>query len=132
MELFPQEKPEEDKDGQVGMKTEGHFVDSRLSHADVLAPSMLSVDPLQIRGMGLVVVRDSKVIGLHCSGAELHAGQAAIIQHGTNLADCELYFSRRPCATCLKMIINGERKGQRTEWWCGEMLKAMLNMHCTV
>lgn len=66
----------------------------------------------QIRVMGLVVVRDRKVIGLHCSGAELHAGQAAVIQHGTNLADCELYFSRRPCATCLKMIINGERKDQ--------------------
>ncbi|KAF3706322.1 Cytidine and dCMP deaminase domain-containing protein 1 [Channa argus] len=63
-------------------------------------------DNSQIRGMGLVVVRDSKVLGLHCSGAELHAGQAAIIQHGTRLADCHLYFSRRPCATCLKMIIN--------------------------
>ncbi|XP_023276040.1 cytidine and dCMP deaminase domain-containing protein 1 isoform X2 [Seriola lalandi dorsalis] len=63
-------------------------------------------DNSQIRGMGLVVVRDSKVMGLHCSGAELHAGQAAIIQHGPRLADCQLYFSRRPCATCLKMIIN--------------------------
>lgn len=63
---------------------------------------------LQLHGMGLVVVRESKVVGLHCSGAELHAGQAAIIQHGARLADCQLYFSRRPCATCLKMIINGE------------------------
>ncbi|XP_005920132.1 cytidine and dCMP deaminase domain-containing protein 1 [Haplochromis burtoni] len=60
----------------------------------------------QLHGMGLVVVRESKVVGLHCSGAELHAGQAAIIQHGARLADCQLYFSRRPCATCLKMIIN--------------------------
>ncbi|KAI3366293.1 hypothetical protein L3Q82_009763, partial [Scortum barcoo] len=60
----------------------------------------------QIRGIGLAVVRDSKVVGLHCSGPELHAGQAAIIQHGASLADCHLYFSRRPCATCLKMIIN--------------------------
>uniref|UniRef100_A0A672ZEJ2 Cytidine and dCMP deaminase domain-containing protein 1 n=1 Tax=Sphaeramia orbicularis TaxID=375764 RepID=A0A672ZEJ2_9TELE len=60
----------------------------------------------QINGVGLVVVRDSKVVGLHCSGAELHAGQAAILQHGARLSDCQLYFSRRPCATCLKMIIN--------------------------
>ncbi|KAG7502113.1 cytidine and dCMP deaminase domain-containing protein 1 [Solea senegalensis] len=60
----------------------------------------------QIRGMGLVVVQDSKVVGFHFSGVELHAGQAAIIQHGSCLADCQLYFSRRPCATCLKMIIN--------------------------
>uniref|UniRef100_A0A3Q3J338 Cytidine and dCMP deaminase domain-containing protein 1 n=1 Tax=Monopterus albus TaxID=43700 RepID=A0A3Q3J338_MONAL len=63
-------------------------------------------DHSQIHGVGLVVVQDSKVVGLHCSGAELHAGQAAIIQHGTRLAGCQLYFSRRPCATCLKMIIN--------------------------
>ncbi|KAM3584958.1 uncharacterized protein V6R79_003707 [Siganus canaliculatus] len=76
MELFPQE--ESDEDGR--------------------SP--------QIRGMGLVVVRDGKVVGLHCSGPELHAGQAAIIEHGPGLADCHLYFSRRPCATCLKMIIN--------------------------
>ncbi|XP_029941830.1 cytidine and dCMP deaminase domain-containing protein 1 [Salarias fasciatus] len=60
----------------------------------------------QVRGTGLVVVRDRRVVGLHCSGADLHAGQAAIIQHGARLADCQLYFSRRPCATCLKMIIN--------------------------
>lgn len=58
--------------------------------------------------MGLVVARDSRVLGLHCSGPELHAGQAAIISHGADLADCQLYFSRRPCATCLKMLINGE------------------------
>lgn len=64
----------------------------------------------QVRGTGLVVVRDGKVVGLHCSGPELHAGQAAIIQHGGALAGCQLYFSRRPCATCLKMIINGEER----------------------
>lgn len=67
----------------------------------------------QTRRMGLVVVRDGKVAGLHCSGPELHAGQAAIIHHDAGLADCQLYFSRRPCATCLKMIINGERSGGR-------------------
>lgn len=60
----------------------------------------------QVNAVGLVVVKDSKVVGLHSSGAELHAGQAAILQHGSGLTDCHLYFSRRPCATCLKMIIN--------------------------
>lgn len=55
-----------------------------------------------------MVVRDGKVVGLLCSGPELHAGQAAILQHGACLAGCQLYFSRRPCASCLKMIINGE------------------------
>lgn len=59
--------------------------------------------------MGLAVVRDGKVLGLHCSRPELHAGQAALIHHGAGLAGCQLYFSRRPCATCLKMIINGEQ-----------------------
>lgn len=67
----------------------------------------------QHRRTGLVVVRDGKVVGLHCSGPELHAGQAAIIQHGGALAGCQLYFSRRPCATCLKMIINGENGARR-------------------
>uniref|UniRef100_A0A3Q3N734 Cytidine and dCMP deaminase domain containing 1 n=1 Tax=Mastacembelus armatus TaxID=205130 RepID=A0A3Q3N734_9TELE len=94
MELFPQEQPEEDDLSQVG----GPFKRLRI---------------LSTRGMGLVVVHDSKVVGLHCSGPELHAGQAAVIQHGARLANCQLYFSRRPCATCLKMIINGEREGQR-------------------
>lgn len=75
MELFPQERPE----------------DECVS---------------QLHGMGLVVVRDSRVLGLHCSGPELHAGQVAIISHGPDLANCQLYFSRRPCATCLKMLIN--------------------------
>ncbi|KAJ8003827.1 hypothetical protein DPEC_G00152440 [Dallia pectoralis] len=58
------------------------------------------------RGTGLVVVRDQKVVGLHCSGSELHAGQVAVIRHGPKLASSELYFSRKPCATCLKMLIN--------------------------
>lgn len=65
----------------------------------------------QVGGVGLVVVRDGKVVGLHCSASELHAGQAAIIQHGNVLAGCQLYFSRRPCTTCLKMLINGEKGG---------------------
>ncbi|XP_026219753.1 cytidine and dCMP deaminase domain-containing protein 1 [Anabas testudineus] len=93
MELFPQEKPEEDEHSQI-------------------------------RRLGLVVVRDSKVVGLHCSGAELHAGQAAIIQHGTGLADCELYFSRRPCASCLKMIINAGVS--QISFWPGDPEVSML------
>ncbi|XP_047433140.1 cytidine and dCMP deaminase domain-containing protein 1 [Mugil cephalus] len=78
----------------------------------------------QIRGVGLVVARDSKVVGLHCSGAELHAGQAAIIQHGSRLAGCEVYFSRRPCATCLKMIINAGVS--RISFWPGDPEISML------
>ncbi|KAM9334022.1 cytidine and dCMP deaminase domain-containing protein 1 [Symphorus nematophorus] len=94
MELFPQQQPEEDDD-----------------HG-------------QIRGLGLVVVRDNKVVGLHCSGPELHAGQAAIIQHGANLTDCQLYFSRRPCATCLKMIINAGVS--QISFWPGDPEVSML------
>ncbi|MEQ2181393.1 hypothetical protein GOODEAATRI_011197 [Goodea atripinnis] len=82
---------------------------------------------ITIRGTGLVVVKEGKVLGLHCSGAELHAGQAAIIQHGGSLADCQLYFSRRPCATCLKMIINAGVS--QISFWPGDpeisMLKSM-------
>ncbi|KAE8278277.1 Cytidine and dCMP deaminase domain-containing protein 1 [Larimichthys crocea] len=78
----------------------------------------------QIRGLGLVVVRDSKVIGLHCSGPDLHAGQSAIIQHGAGLADCHLYFSRRPCATCLKMIINAGVS--QISFWPGDPEVSML------
>ncbi|XP_008279263.1 cytidine and dCMP deaminase domain-containing protein 1 isoform X2 [Stegastes partitus] len=98
MELFPQEEPEGDDDGQV-------------------------------RPVGLVVVQDNKVIGLHCSGAELHAGQAAIIQHGARLADCQLYFSRRPCATCLKMIINAGVS--KISFWPGDPEISMLKSTST-
>uniref|UniRef100_A0A3Q0QVC4 Cytidine and dCMP deaminase domain-containing protein 1 n=1 Tax=Amphilophus citrinellus TaxID=61819 RepID=A0A3Q0QVC4_AMPCI len=82
-------------------------------------------DDSQLHGMGLVVVRESKVVGLYCSGAELHAGQAAIIQHGARLADCQLYFSRRPCATCLKMIINAGVS--QISFWPGDPEISMLN-----
>uniref|UniRef100_A0A8C6SFP2 Cytidine and dCMP deaminase domain-containing protein 1 n=1 Tax=Neogobius melanostomus TaxID=47308 RepID=A0A8C6SFP2_9GOBI len=60
----------------------------------------------QVNSVGLVVVGDSKVMGLHSSGSELHAGQAAILQHGAALSQSSLYFSRRPCSTCLKMLLN--------------------------
>ncbi|KAK2856817.1 hypothetical protein Q5P01_005552 [Channa striata] len=86
-------------------------------------------DHRQIRGMGLVVVRDSKVVGLHCSGADLHAGQAAIIQHGPRLADCHLYFSRRPCASCLKMIINAGVS--QISFWPGDPEVSMLRSTST-
>ncbi|XP_054648038.1 cytidine and dCMP deaminase domain-containing protein 1 isoform X2 [Dunckerocampus dactyliophorus] len=78
----------------------------------------------QIRNVGLVVVRDAKVVGLHYSRHELHAGQAAIIQHGARLADCQLYFSRRPCATCLKMIINAGVS--QISFWPGDPECSML------
>ncbi|XP_072512755.1 cytidine and dCMP deaminase domain-containing protein 1 isoform X2 [Salminus brasiliensis] len=59
-----------------------------------------------VRDAGLVVVHEQRVLGLHCSGPELHAGQVAVIRHGLRLRGCDLYFSRKPCSTCLKMIIN--------------------------
>ncbi|KAL6481634.1 hypothetical protein MHYP_G00097140 [Metynnis hypsauchen] len=58
------------------------------------------------RNTGLVVVHEQRVLGLHCSGPDLHAGQVAVIRHGPKLKGCDLYFSRKPCSTCLKMIIN--------------------------
>lgn len=106
MELFPQERQEEDESSQVSKTlTVKHFLVLILWLATVWLLSYL-----QVRGLGLVVVRDGKMLGLHCSGAELHAGQAAVLQHGASLAHCQLYFSRRPCATCLKMIVNGEER----------------------
>ncbi|XP_069019945.1 cytidine and dCMP deaminase domain-containing protein 1 [Embiotoca jacksoni] len=83
----------------------------------------------QVRRVGLVVVREGKVLGLHCSGAELHAGQEAIIQHGSRLADCQLYFSRRPCATCLKMIINAGVS--QISFWPGDPEISMLKRTST-
>ncbi|XP_068123369.1 cytidine and dCMP deaminase domain-containing protein 1 isoform X2 [Hyperolius riggenbachi] len=59
-----------------------------------------------IKKTGLVVVGNMKIIGLHCSSSELHAGQIAVIKHGSRLKDCDLYFSRKPCSACLKMIVN--------------------------
>ncbi|XP_061660585.1 cytidine and dCMP deaminase domain-containing protein 1 isoform X2 [Syngnathoides biaculeatus] len=67
---------------------------------------------------------DNQVVGLHYSGHELHAGQAAIIQHAGRLTDCHLYFSRRPCATCLKMIINAGVS--QISFWPGDPEFSML------
>ncbi|XP_067116075.1 cytidine and dCMP deaminase domain-containing protein 1 [Osmerus mordax] len=85
-------------------------------------------DNESVRGTGLVVVREHRVVGLHCSGAELHAGQLAVIQHGPRLASCELYFSRRPCATCLKMIINAGVS--RISFWPGDPEMSLLAGAC--
>ncbi|XP_060888844.1 cytidine and dCMP deaminase domain-containing protein 1 isoform X2 [Labrus mixtus] len=101
MELYPQEEAEEEED-----------------------QSQLESGVCQIRRLGLAVVRDGKVVGLHCSGPELHAGQSAIIQHGPRLADCQLYFSRRPCATCLKMIVN--TGVSQISFWPGDPEISML------
>ncbi|KAK7893316.1 hypothetical protein WMY93_022468 [Mugilogobius chulae] len=70
----------------------------------------------KINTVGLVVVKDSKVVGLHSSGSELHAGPSAILEHGSKLSQSSLYFSRRPCATCLKMIINGTKNTPICFW----------------
>ncbi|XP_063068211.1 cytidine and dCMP deaminase domain-containing protein 1 isoform X2 [Engraulis encrasicolus] len=70
------------------------------------------------RRTGLVVVQGRRVLGLHCSGPELHAGQVAVIRHGHRLAGCDLYFSRKPCSTCLKMIINAGVS--RISYWPGD------------
>uniref|UniRef100_A0A3B3VD61 Cytidine and dCMP deaminase domain-containing protein 1 n=1 Tax=Poecilia latipinna TaxID=48699 RepID=A0A3B3VD61_9TELE len=101
MEVFPRDQPEDSERSQVS-----------------------------IRGTGLVVVHQGKVLGLHCSGVDLHAAQAAIIQHGAKLAGCQLYFSRRPCATCLKMIINAGVS--QISFWPGDPEISMLSTSLSV
>lgn len=63
---------------------------------------------IQAGDSGLVVVHEHIVLGLHCSSAQLHAGQVAVVKHGPRLKGCDLYFSRKPCSTCLKLLINGK------------------------
>ncbi|XP_075448050.1 cytidine and dCMP deaminase domain-containing protein 1 isoform X2 [Ascaphus truei] len=72
----------------------------------------------QVKKTGLVVVANMKIIGLHCSSKELHAGQIAVIKHGSRLKDCDAYFSRKPCSACLKMIVNGGVN--RISYWPGD------------
>ncbi|KAF6376014.1 cytidine and dCMP deaminase domain containing 1 [Rhinolophus ferrumequinum] len=100
MELFPaaeaqrqksQEK-EEGKHGPVGDNEE---------------MTRISMDKKQVKKTGLVVVKNMKIVGLHCSSEDLHAGKIALIKHGSRLKNCDLYFSRKPCSACLKMIVNG-------------------------
>ncbi|KAJ8410063.1 hypothetical protein AAFF_G00211040 [Aldrovandia affinis] len=78
----------------------------------------------QTRITGLVVVQDQNVIGLHCSSAELHVGQVAVIKHGPRLKGCDLYFSRKPCSTCLKMIVNVSVN--RVSYWPGDPELSLL------
>ncbi|XP_061107438.1 cytidine and dCMP deaminase domain-containing protein 1-like isoform X2 [Conger conger] len=73
---------------------------------------------IQAKVSGLVVVQGRKVIGLHCSSAELHVGQVAVIRHGPRLKGCDLYFSRKPCSTCMKMIVNADVN--RVSYWPGD------------
>uniref|UniRef100_H3DAJ7 Cytidine and dCMP deaminase domain-containing protein 1 n=1 Tax=Tetraodon nigroviridis TaxID=99883 RepID=H3DAJ7_TETNG len=100
MEMFPRKPPEDGDRDQVTRPS------SLLVQPQPSAPSAPSGSASQVHETGLVVVRAGKVVGLHCSGPELHAGQGAVLHHGGALAGCQLYFSRRPCATCLKMLIN--------------------------
>uniref|UniRef100_A0A8D2BEX5 CMP/dCMP-type deaminase domain-containing protein n=1 Tax=Sciurus vulgaris TaxID=55149 RepID=A0A8D2BEX5_SCIVU len=60
----------------------------------------------RLKKTGLVVVKNIKIVGLHCSCEELHAGQIALIKFGSRLKNYDLYFSRKPCSACLKMIVN--------------------------
>lgn len=66
----------------------------------------VSTDKKQVKKTGLVVVKNMKIVDLHCSSEELHAGKIALIKHGSRLKNCDLYFSRKPCSACLKMIVN--------------------------
>ncbi|TRY92669.1 hypothetical protein DNTS_007712 [Danionella cerebrum] len=73
---------------------------------------------------GLVVVREHRISGLHCSSDHLHAGQVAVLKHGSRLKGCELYFSRKPCSTCLKMLLNAG--AGRICYWPGDAELSLL------
>ncbi|XP_051983079.1 cytidine and dCMP deaminase domain-containing protein 1-like [Xyrauchen texanus] len=74
---------------------------------------------------GLVVIQECRVLGLHCSSAQLHAGQVAVVKHGPRLKGCDLYFSRKPCSTCLKMLINAGVN--RISYWPGDAEISLLS-----
>uniref|UniRef100_A0A8C4NIF3 Cytidine and dCMP deaminase domain-containing protein 1 n=1 Tax=Eptatretus burgeri TaxID=7764 RepID=A0A8C4NIF3_EPTBU len=69
--------------------------------------------------VGLVVVLEDKLLGMFCSGYELHAGQAAIVSLGQRLKDTEVFLSRRPCSECSKLLLNAGVK--RLVFWPGEL-----------
>ncbi|XP_059408690.1 cytidine and dCMP deaminase domain-containing protein 1-like [Carassius carassius] len=77
------------------------------------------------RDTGLVVVHERRVLGLHCSSVHLHAGQVAVVKHGPRLKGCDLYFSRKPCSTCLKMLINAGVS--RISYWPGDAEISLLS-----
>ncbi|KTF87745.1 hypothetical protein cypCar_00012994 [Cyprinus carpio] len=80
---------------------------------------------IQARDTGLVVVHERRVLGLHCSSVQLHAGQVAVVKHGPRLKGCDLYFSRKPCSTCLKMLINAGVS--RISYWPGDAEISLLS-----
>ncbi|GAB1298964.1 Cytidine and dCMP deaminase domain-containing protein 1 [Apodemus speciosus] len=99
MELFPGVEAQ----GQKPQKTEE---ENRGPLGDNEELARISPDKKQVKKTGLVVVKNMKIIGLHCSSEDLHTGQIALIKHGSRLKNCDLYFSRKPCSACLKMIVN--------------------------
>lgn len=78
---------------------------------------------------GLVVVHECRVLGLHCSSVQLHAGQVAVVKHGPRLKGCDLYFSRKPCSTCLKMLINAGVN--RISYWPSDAEISLLSTNNT-
>ncbi|EPQ05868.1 Cytidine and dCMP deaminase domain-containing protein 1 [Myotis brandtii] len=106
MELFPavegqRQKSQEKEEGKCG-----HLGDNE-------EMARVSTDKKQVKKTGLVVVKNMKIVDLHCSSEELHAGKIALIKHGSRLKNCDLYFSRKPCSACLKMIVNGPTSFER-------------------
>ncbi|XP_036600196.1 cytidine and dCMP deaminase domain-containing protein 1 isoform X1 [Trichosurus vulpecula] len=117
MELFPTverkqkaQRKEEDELGPLG------------DNADVVK---VSNDKKQVKKTGLVVVKNMKIVGLHCSSEDLHAGQIALIRHGSKMKNCDLYFSRKPCSACLKMIVNAGVN--RISYWPADPEISLLN-----
>uniref|UniRef100_A0A8C3VKC2 Cytidine and dCMP deaminase domain-containing protein 1 n=1 Tax=Catagonus wagneri TaxID=51154 RepID=A0A8C3VKC2_9CETA len=99
MELFPavetqRPKSQEKEEGKHGLLGDNEEM------------AKVSADKKQVKRTGLVVVKNMKIVGLHCSSEDLHAGKIAMIKHGSRLKNCDLYFSRKPCSACLKMIVN--------------------------
>ncbi|XP_072466618.1 cytidine and dCMP deaminase domain-containing protein 1 isoform X2 [Notamacropus eugenii] len=117
MELFPAaekrqkaQRKEEDELGPLG------------DNADV---ARVSNDKKQVKKTGVVVVKNMKIVGLHCSSEDLHAGQIALIRHGSKMKNCDLYFSRKPCSACLKMIVNAGVN--RISYWPADPEISLLN-----
>ncbi|KAM5310989.1 cytidine and dCMP deaminase domain-containing protein 1 isoform 6-T6 [Glossophaga mutica] len=83
----------------------------------------------QVKKTGLVVVKNMKIIDLHCSSEDLHAGKIALIKHGSRLKNCDLYFSRKPCSACLKMIVNAGVN--RISYWPADPEISLLSEACS-
>ncbi|XP_032467366.1 cytidine and dCMP deaminase domain-containing protein 1 isoform X3 [Phocoena sinus] len=103
MELFPSVKSQRQKCQEREEGKHGPLGDNE-------EMARVSTDKKQVKRTGLVVVKNMKIVGLHCSSEDLHAGKIALIKHGSRLKNCDLYFSRKPCSACLKMIVNEDHK----------------------